>query len=344
MKVDLTYYRRIFKELDTEALAPVYLFRGPERFIMEEMAGRIIEAAVPAELRSFNLTVSYGTEIDIESFISTAASYPFLADRRVLLLKELERFRGRWASLVDYCNNPAGSSIVVFFFVTNDEMGRRIKPPREFKKLESAIETAGSVIQFEQLHEKGIQRWASAKAKRMGITLDGDTTAALIRSVGENLFDLQNELQKLSLLHEGARITIDDLSRALGSYRMHAVYDLIERIGTGRDIDVLAILSRILETGAEKPSTIVYHLIRHFLTLFKIKLGLGGGGYRQEHLKRRADGYSIGEIVLWLENLRITELVLKSTSFPAETLIFGAILHSMNGKPLEDRYRMLGAA
>lgn len=344
MKVDLAYYRRLFKDLDTGAPAPVYLFRGPERFIMEEMAARIVEAAVPQELRSFNLTVSYGSEVDIEAFVSTAASYPFLAERRVLLLKEMERLRGSWAPLVDYCKNPAGSSVVVFFFVTHDERGRKINAPRDFRKLERAVEAAGSVIQFDQLHEKGVQRWVSAKAKRMGIELDGSTAAALVRSVGENLFDIQNELQKLSLLYAGERVAVRDLARVLGSHRMHAVFEFIERIGSGTDIDVLAILWRILETGAEKPSAITYHLIRHFLTLFKVKLGLRGSGYRVDHLKRKAGSYSIGEIMLWLENLRITELVMKSTSFPAETLLFGAILHSMRGKPLDDRFRLGEAA
>lgn len=344
MKVDLAYYRRLFKDLDAKTLAPVYLFRGPERFIMEEMAARIVEAAVPQELRSFNLTVSYGSEVDIESFVSNAVSYPFLAERRVLLLKEMERLRGSWASLVRYCNNPAGSSIVVFFFVTHDERGRKIKAPRDFRKLEKAAGSAGSVIQFEQLHEKGVQRWVSAKAKRMGIALDVNTAAALVRSVGENLFDIQNELEKLSLLYEGQRVAVGDLARVLGSHRMHGVYDFLERIGSGDETEVFSILSRILETGAEKPPAIIYHLIRHFLTLFKIKLGLRGGGYRSDHLKRKSDSYGIVEIVLWLENLRITELMMKSTSFPAETLLFGAILHSMRGKPLDDRSRLGEAA
>jgi DNA polymerase-3 subunit delta len=344
MKVDLAYYRRLFKELDDTNPAPVYLFKGPERFIMEEMAARIVESAVPRELRSFNLTVSYGSEVDVESFVSNAASYPFLAERRVLLLKEMERLRGSWTPLVRYCNNPAGSSVVVFLFVTHDERGRRIRVPRDFKKLEKAVKSTGSAIQFEQLHERGVQRWVSAKAKRMGIALDGDAAAALVRSVGENLFDIQNELRKLSLLYEGQSVSVGDLARVLGSHRMHAVYDLLERIGSRDETEALEILSRILETGVERPPTITYHLIRHFLALLKAKLDLRGGGFRADYLKRKADGYSIRDIVLWLENLRITELMMKSTSFPAGTLLFGAVLHSIRGRPLDDRFRTGAAA
>ena len=245
MKVGLTYYRRLFKRLGTEAPAPVYLFHGPERFIMEEMAGRIIEASVPQDMRGFNLSVSYGAETDIESFLATAVSYPFLADRRVLLLKDMERLRGSWAPLVDYCRKPSPSSTVLFLFVTHDEKGRRIKPPRDFKKLERAVEAAGAVVKFEQLHETGVRRWVSLKAKKLGITIDEGVAAALVRSVGENLYDIQNELEKLSLLYEGTSVTVEDLTRVLGRYRMHAVYEFLESIGTERDIDALSVLSRV---------------------------------------------------------------------------------------------------
>jgi DNA polymerase-3 subunit delta len=344
MKVDLSYYRRLFKELNVESPATLYLFHGPERFIMEEMAARITESAVSKDLRSFNLTASYGAEVDLESFLSTARSYPFLADRRVLVLKEMERLRGSWDPLIEYCKDPTESSTVMFFFVTQDDRGRRIQPPRYFKKLERAVDAAGRVIRFDSLNERGIRRWTSAKAKKMGITLDETVAAAIVRSVGENLFDIQNELQKLSLLYDGARVSIEDLSTVIGRYRLNAVYELLDVIRPGNEIDALSVLSHILETGAEKPSVILYHLIRHFLALLKVKAGIKGGGYRSEYVKREVDLYSTGHIVLWLENLRITEIIMKSTSFPAETLIFGALLHSMKGRLLDDRFRLHAAA
>jgi DNA polymerase-3 subunit delta len=335
VKVDLSHYRRLLGELNVEDPAPVYLFRGPERFIMEEMAARLVASAVPEDMRSFNLTVSYGAEVELSTFLSAARSYPFLGPRRVLLLKELESLRGSWEGLVTYCRAPLPSSTVVFFFTTHDERGRAIRQPRDFKKLEKAVGAAGSVLQFHRLTEGGVRRWVMSKSKRMKVTLDDEAADALVRSVGENLFDIQNELQKLALLYEGGSVGLDDLTRVIGRYRMNAVFDLLGSIRPGSESAVLSTLSRILETGAEKPSAVLYHLIRHFLALLKVKAGFRGTGYRYDHLKRQSDLYGIDELLIWLENLRITELVMKSTVFPAEALIVGAILHSSRGKRLD---------
>jgi DNA polymerase-3 subunit delta len=344
MKVGLTHYRRLFKEIERGPLAPLYLFHGPERYIMEELAGRIVDSAVPPDLRSFNLTVAYGSETDVESFCTTARSYPFLADRRILVLKELERLRGSWGPLIGYCGAPSASSTVIFLFVDRDDGGRRISPPRDFKKLERAVAAAGSVLRFEKLGEPEVMRWIGAKARRMGIVLDDAAATAVVRSVGENLYDVQNELEKLALLYDGARVSVEDVGRVIGTYRLNAVFELIDAIGPGGGIEALSVLWRILETGAEGPSVILYHLIRHFLALLKVKAGHRWAGYRFTALERKAKQFGIGEIITWLENLRVADLLIKSTSVPAETVLFGALLHSMNGAALDDRFGLHSAA
>ncbi|MCK4236310.1 MAG: DNA polymerase III subunit delta, partial [Candidatus Krumholzibacteria bacterium] len=286
----------------------------------------------------------YGTEVDMDSFIATANSFPFLSDSRVLILKEVEKLRGNWKRLVEYCRKPVPSSIVVLVFNTHDEAGRRIRPPRDFSKLESAIEAGGRVIRFGRLTGSDVQHWVRQKAKKMGMDMDSDVAQVFVRSVGENLFDIHNELIKLSLLFENKRVTKDNLKEVIGSHRLNAIYDLVESIRPGNEAETLRILAGIINTDAERPSVIVYHLIRHFLSLLKIKAGCRVGGFPYTTLKRRADLFSTSEIIVWLENLRITELLIKSTSFPADFMLVGAIMHSVEGELLEDEAKTFSAA
>ena len=152
----------------------------------------------------------------------------------------------------------------------------------------------------------------------------------------ENLFDIQNELEKLAVVFEGGAIERRDLEAVIGLYRVDAVFELIDRIGPALEPSVLRMLHTIISTGAERPSVVVYHTIRHFLALLKIKAGVGiGGGYRFELLKKKAGRFSTKGILVWLENLRIAELMMKSVSFPEETLLIATFVHSMKGELLE---------
>ncbi len=336
MKAKLSYYKRIFSDLDRENISGLYLLVGPEYFIMEEMAGRIVSSIVPEDLKSFNLTVAYGPETDIETFIGAARSYPFMADRRVLVLKELERLRGSWKGLIEYCSDPAPSTVLILLFNPYDDSGRRARQPRDFKKLEACVKAKGRKLVFDKLADEDLAKWVVQKAKRMNLPLDAGTAALIVRSVGENLFDIQNELEKLSVVFEGETVERRDIEAVVGGYRLDAVFEMIDRIGPSLEPTVLKMLHTIISTGAERPSVVVYHTIRHFLALLKIKTGVGiGGGYRFELLKKKAGGFNTRSILVWLENLRIAELTMKSVTFPEETLLIAAFVHSMKGELLE---------
>ncbi len=331
MRTNLAYYKKAFGEIDKGKIAPLYLFRGPETFIMEEMAAKIIDTLIQEDTRSFNLDVEYAPEVEIDTFISTANSYPFMAGKRVLILKELERMRGKWKNLIEYCAGPAASSVVVFFYNTHDDNNRRIRPPRDLAALEKAVSRNGDLILFERLTDSELKKWVRHKAKKMNFDMEGRAIDLLLDSIGTNLFDIKNELDKLSLIYENHSVNEEGVASVIGRYRLSAVYELIDGAGNGDDSRLLAILSRLINSGAERPSTIVYLLIRHFLSLLKIKTGVRAGGYQYEKMKRKADGFSTREVLTWLENLRITEILMKSVSFPEELLLVDALLHSSRG-------------
>ena len=337
MKARLSDYRRIFSDLKTGEPAPVYLFTGEEYFIMEEMASRLVGRYVSEDMKSFNLEVEYGSEIDMEAFISTARSFPFISEKRLMVLKELERLKGRWKSLLDYCGSPADSTIMVLLFHSGGPAGGKTRPPKDYRKLEKTIEGTGKVFRCGRLDDRELAGWLISKASRMGFEMTEEGVAALMDSVGTDLHDLQNELEKLSVLYEGGTAGREEVASIIGRYRLSAVSDLISALGSRKEGKALEILAGIINTGAERPSVVLYHLIRHFLALLRVRAGQEGGGYRQEMLRREADRRGTRDIIVWLENLRVAELLMKSTSFPERLVVENAVLHSIKGRLTEPR-------
>jgi len=344
MKAGLDYYRKIFAEIDSGDALPIYLLKGEEHFVMEEMVGRLTDRFVTEDMKSFNLSIDHGSEIDIKTFVSTARSFPFLSDRRVMIVRELERLKGKWKPLVEYCANPVDSTVVILLFATHDEKGRRIRPPKDFTALEKAVKARGKIIQFDRLNDSGLNKWITSRVKRLNFDIDSGGVSSLISSAGTNLYDLGNELEKLGVVFEGGRVSGEDVASVIGSYRMRSIFDMLDSIIKGDSASALMILSGIINSGAERPSVVVYQLIRHFLALLRIKAGQGGGGYMYDKLKKAAGRLKTREIIIWLENLRTTEILMKSTAFPEELLLDSAILHSMNGKLIDQETGRAGAA
>lgn len=344
MKAGLDYYKKIFAEIDSGDALPIYLLKGEEHFVMEEMVGRLTDRFVTEDMKSFNLSIDHGSEIDIKTFVSTARSFPFLSDRRVMIVRELERLKGKWKPLVEYCANPVDSTVVILLFATHDEKGRRIRPPKDFSALEKAAKAKGKVIQFDCLNDSGLNKWVASRVKRLNFDIDAGGISSLISSAGTDLYDLSNELEKLGVVFEGRRVSGKDVASVIGSYRMRNIFDMLDSIIKGDSASALRILSGIINSGAERPSGVVYQLIRHFLALLRIKAGQGGGGYRYDKLKNEAGRLKTREIIVWLDNLRTTEILMKSTMFPEELLLDSTILHSMKGKLIDQEAGRAGAA
>ncbi len=335
MKSNLTHYRKIFNDVARRDIVSLYLLHGPENYIMERMAERIAATIVPDDLKAFNYAVAYGSEMKVDEFIATASSFPFLSDCRVLVLRELEKLRGGWKKLIAYCENPVPSSVVIFLYNPFDEGRSRPRDSKEFEKLKAAVGRGGKTIAFDRLTDADVRTWVSQEAKHSGVELEAEAADALVRSVGDDLYDLKNEIVKISLLYGDRRVGVADLAAVIGDFRLNAMRDLVESIEPGREARSLAILHRIIRSGAERPAGIIYQLTRHFLDLLKAKSGVGQGGYRYERSMRAAQAFSAREIMVWLENLRRAELLLKTSSFPEEALLVGAFMHSFKGAYVE---------
>jgi DNA polymerase-3 subunit delta len=335
LKTNMIHYKKIFSDVEKRDIVNLYLLHGSEVFIMEKMAMKIASSIVPEDLKAFNLTVAYGGELDLDEFIASASAFPFLSDQRVLILRELEKLRGSWKRLIAYCENPAPSSVVIFLYNPFDDSKSGSRAPRDFPKLESTVKRMGKAIAFEPLTDADLRAWVRQEAKRLGIELEAECAEALVQSVGENLFELQNEMIKLSLVCEGRKAGLEDLVSVIGSHRLRAVYELVNSIEPGGEARAIEMLQRIMRSGAERPSTIIYQLERHFLDLMKAKAGVGTGGWRYERAQRRALAFKTREIVVWLENLRRAELLLKTGSFPEEALLVGTFMHAFNGEIME---------
>ncbi|MDZ7859920.1 MAG: DNA polymerase III subunit delta [Candidatus Krumholzibacteriota bacterium] len=332
----LSRYKKIFSSIDKKKKSNVYLLKGREKFIMEQFEKKIASSVLGGDVKNaFNLSVTYGRDVDIEEFISAANSFPFMAGKKVLVLRELENLRGSCKKLTEYCGDPVESSIVVIIYNTHDQTGRRIKPPRGFQELEKTVEKNGTVLEFRKLYEGDLRRWIIQKAGNMGVKISPEASKTLVERIGGNIYDLKNELDKLAIVYEDRKVDIEDLRQVIGNYRFNGIYDLIDTLEPQRESETLEILFKIINSGTERPSVIVYNLIRNFITLLKIKYGYKSGGYWYAKRRKQANSFTKKEILLWLENLRVADLKIKRSSLPQSLIIISCFLHSFENELYE---------
>ena len=78
----------IIKEVQQQQFKPLYFLHGEESYYIDMLAEEIQKHALQDHERDFNQTILYGKDVDLLSLISELKSYPMMAERRLVILKE----------------------------------------------------------------------------------------------------------------------------------------------------------------------------------------------------------------------------------------------------------------
>ncbi len=127
-------------------------------------------------------------EIEAEMILEAAASLPFLAQRKMLVIKNLSRNK-RAAELIEQIIYSAGDNTEVILYEPSTD------------KRTSFFKTLKSKTQLEEYHEldnAGLAKWLVGEAKKLDSSISLSDAQFLVERAGQEQLRLAGELQKLT--------------------------------------------------------------------------------------------------------------------------------------------------
>jgi len=133
-----------------------------------------------------------------------------------------------------------------------------------------------TVMQFKSATPQYISKWAADQFKARGGNAAADAIGLLARS-GQNLYYLENLIEKLSLMHGLDKISAADVERELENKEEIKVFKLTDALLNRNLSASFAAYYQLLEQG-EHPLLFLYMIVRQFISLGKAKY-YGEKGY-----------------------------------------------------------------
>jgi len=192
------------------------LLLGRERTLKEEIVEDVTRRHIrSATARSFDLTVLRGREAKLSDAIDAAMTHPLASDKRVVVVLDFDEMADA-KQLLERYPVPSGTSILVLcsgegeFYFTLDKTFQR--------KFAETYGDLGLVKNFYAMRSPEVREWVQDLAAKAGRNLDLDAATYMLEKTGENLTDLRNEIQKLTLfVPEGRTIGLEDAKKVLSS-------------------------------------------------------------------------------------------------------------------------------
>jgi DNA polymerase III subunit delta len=233
---------------DKEFAAVYYLF-GEDDFLKEQAVRQLVEAAVDPATRDFNLEMRRGGDLDAETLGSLLGTPPMMAERRVLVVREVGALRKDARTLLDrYIKSPAPDAVVIL-----------VAPAGA--KADRALSSAATALEFEPLTGDRVPKWITYHAEtQLGASITSDAVALLQSAVGADLPQLAIELDKLASFAGGGVIDEAAVAAIVGVRRGETLGAFLDAVGARDAVTALDLLPGVLAKPKASAVTIVMAL------------------------------------------------------------------------------------
>jgi DNA polymerase III subunit delta len=258
---------------------PIYVVEGEDGCLVDIEVEKIVDQLLGPAQRDFGLLKTQGRDAIIGEVLDELRTLPFLATRRVVVVKDAEKFISENRQfLEDYFDNSSPTGSLILTVGKLDNRTNLAKKLSKCGKLVSAKSPnrralAGYLIEYaEQTHKKRLGRQGAEM---------------IVETAGEDVGRLYREIDKLSA-YTGAEkeITVESIQAVTGHNRLFDAFEVFDKAFAGNSAEATELFRDMLAKDKSAEYTVVGAFIFQVRRLFDAKVMLGRGAAIKDIIDR----------------------------------------------------------
>ncbi|MEE8347131.1 MAG: DNA polymerase III subunit delta [Dehalococcoidia bacterium] len=326
----------------------LYVLFGKDSFSLRERLDGLRSSLDADGMLASSTTVLDGRKTSLVEVRAACDTVPFMSANRLVIVEGLlSRLagagRGRrrgggepsgevaaWLPLADYAGGMPPSTHLVL--IDGEVEGRN--------PLLGALKGKGEVREFRPLYPRAVPDWIRRRAQPLDLKLSAGAVRLLADFVGNDLWTLSGELEKLSVYAAGKPIGEEEVRALVTAVRETAVFPLVDAIVEARTAAAVRLLRQMFRQGSAAPYIIVMiqRQFRH-LAIAREMLDAGESGRRigeamrlhdfaLERLLEQAPGYTMARLQAAFQRLLEADLHIKRGIYDGE-LALELLVHDL---------------
>ena len=229
-----------------------------------------------------NLTELDGEKLNMDEFNKNISASSFLANRRMIIVKNLiskNKSKSIQKEIVDLLKkqetqkeDKEKENIIIFWEGGLDLAKKKFKTQAISGVLAKYLFSQKDVYQqeFNLLQSYELEKWIDLEIKKRGGNIEREAVKYLASLVGNNLWQVSSELNKLLAFKKDEEVLTDDVGLLVKGKFDDNIFNLIDALSNKNDKQTVKLLNDQLNSGASE-SYILSMLIRQFKILLQIK-------------------------------------------------------------------------
>lgn len=303
----LQTFRHLFKEIKSRQFnKPVYYLHGDEVFLIDLIQNEI-EKLIPPGEKDFNFDLLYAGETTPDKVLNIAGSYPMMAERRIVIVRDFLRFDdppdgNRSIEFLDYLKKPNPSTTLCI-------IDRKFPDKRrELGKYINSKEAGGhiGIFDFSSIPESELTDWVINWVEYThNRKISVNAAHILSHLVGQDLKLLSAEIEKLCTFVDSKEL-IDEshVKKITESYREYNVFELKEAV-ISRNLDKSLMIAEQMLHKSNNSTGELFKTVGFFYSVFSNIWQICR--FREKGLSKAQIQEKIGEKRTYFFNRQFTE-------------------------------------
>ena len=247
-------FRTLLTSIRKGEFAPVYLLMGEETYYIDRLTEALEQKVVPEDERDFNLTTVYGQDADIPALISSCQQYPFMSDRRLVMLKEAQSIHNAknvLDGLADYVLRSCDTTVLVIVYKGGDLNGNS-------RLMKAATKSGAVVFKSPRLREWHLDGPIKEYCQGRHIGIQEKAMVMLKEYLGSSLTKIFSEIDKLIVAggNDLTQITPELIERNIGISKDFNNYELCNALAS-RNYDRAMLIVKHFSSNPKQNPTVM---------------------------------------------------------------------------------------
>ena len=255
----MSEYNKLINDINNGKLSPIYLIHGDESFFSDNLINAIINSSVKADAVDFDLKKIYSKKSDENQeneVVDFLKRYPLVGDFNLIVVKDSKNLSNDFNLINSYIENLNNKSILVLSF--NSSIDKRKKVYKNCLKY-------GIVFESKKIYDSQVYQWIEQQSKEKSINLHPNSIKIIADFVGNDLSQIDNELEKLQLnSNKDQVIRPEEVENIIGFSKEYNFFELTKEIGKNNYRKSQDLISYMLKNSKKYPIPVIIGAIYSF--------------------------------------------------------------------------------
>lgn len=243
----------------------IYVIFGQDSYLVRQKVDGLMDSLLKPDQREMALYQPEAEKANGPEILDELRTLPFLAERRVVLIKDAEPFVNSYGELLEkYLDSPSPTGVLI---LTVESFDKRKKLAKKIASGENS-----ELIEIADIKPWEMKGFISGYAQEKGVRLASDAADWMVQLVGNDPGRLVAELDKLILFkHPNKTISAADVEKLIGNNRVFDAFEVIDSLTGQEKQKAFDRLRRMFGSSKDAEYTVIGAFGFHFRRLFKVK-------------------------------------------------------------------------